>query len=252
MKLSTAAQRAALALALALAAAVQAQIASPHAIDTPKWFTDSLLDFDDEAAAAARSGRRLMVYFGQDGCPYCKELMQTNFSQQEIVDKARRHFVAIAINIWGDREVTWVDGRRTTEKMLARMLKVQYTPTVLFLDADGTVVARLNGYYPPNRFSAALDYVSGRLERSQPLGDYLQHAAKDAASASLNEQAFFLKPPHDLRRQRRRQAAGGDLRDAPLPALRRDASRGVRAARSSGATARRSMSRASRCPIAAS
>jgi thioredoxin-related protein len=91
-----------------------------------------------------------------------------------------------------------------TEKALARMLKVQYTPTVLFVDGDGTVVARLNGYYPPGRFSAALDYVAGRHERSQPLGEYLRQAAPDAASPNLNEQAFFLKPPHDLRR-----AAGG-------------------------------------------
>ena len=39
-------------------------------------------------------GRRLLVYFGQDGCPYCKKLMVTNFSQRSIVEKTRRNFVA--------------------------------------------------------------------------------------------------------------------------------------------------------------
>jgi thioredoxin-related protein len=178
-----------------------AQVASPHAIDIPKWFSEGFLDFREETAAAERSGKRLLVYFGQDGCPYCSELMQTNFSQRAIVEKTRRHFVAIALNIWGDREVTWIDGRTMSEKEFARFLKVQFTPTLLFLDGQGRIVARLNGYYPPNRFSAALDYVSAGLENKQPLGDYLEAHVKEPAGANLNEQSFLLKPPYDLRRR---------------------------------------------------
>lgn len=185
---------------LALPVAAPAQVASPHAIDIPLWFTESFLDFKDEAAEAAKSGKRLMLYFGQDGCPYCAELMQTNFSQKDIVEKTRRHFVAIALNIWGDREVTWTDGRTMNEKAFAKLLKVQFTPTLLFLDGDGTVVARLNGYQPPHRFSAALDYVAGRKEKTETLADYLKTHVKEAASDKLNAEPFFLKPPHDLRR----------------------------------------------------
>lgn len=177
-----------------------AQVASPHAIDIPAWFTESFLDFKDEAAEAAKSGKRLMLYFGQDGCPYCTQLMQTNFSQRDIVEKTRRHFVAIALNIWGDRQVTWTDGQVMSEKAFAKFLKVQFTPTLLFLDGDGTVVARLNGYQPPHRFSAALDYVAGQHEKKQPLGDYLKTHVKEAASEQLHDEPFFLKPPHDLRR----------------------------------------------------
>lgn len=178
-----------------------AQVASPHAIDIPAWFTEGFLDFKEETAALAKSGKRLMVYFGQDGCPYCRELMQTNFSHKPIVEKARRHFEAIAINIWGDREVTWIDGRTMSEKDLARFLRVQFTPTVLFFDAEGKVVARLNGYYPPMRFSAALDFVAGRLEGREPLGAYLERTVRETANAKLNEQPFFLTPPYDLVRR---------------------------------------------------
>lgn len=78
-----------------------------------------------------------MLYFGQDRCPYCTQLMQTNFTQHAIVDKTRKHFVAIALNIWGDREVRWTDGRRMSEKELTRALQVQYTPMLLFLDEKG-------------------------------------------------------------------------------------------------------------------
>lgn len=178
-----------------------AQLASPHAIDIPRWFTEGFLDIPDEAAAAARQGKRLLVYFGQDGCPYCRELMQNNFSQRAIVEKTQRHFVAIALNLWGDREVTWVGGRTMSEKQFGKLLKVQFTPTILFLDGDAKVVARLNGYLPPERFSAALDYVAGRMEAKQTLGDYLAANVKDEARATLTDEPFLMPPPFDLRRK---------------------------------------------------
>ena len=77
---------------------------------------------------------------------------------------------------------------------------MQFTPTLLFLDERGKVVVRLNGYYPPQRFEAVLDYVAARRERSQSLTDYLGIAAKEPAHAHLHGEAFFMEPPYDLRR----------------------------------------------------
>jgi len=170
-----------------------------QAISIPAWFSETLLEFPEEARDAAREGKRLMLYFGQDGCPYCKELMQINFTQRAIVEKTRRHFVAIALNIWGDREVQWTDGRRMSEKELTRALKVQYTPTLIFLDEKGAIVARLDGYYPPHRFTAALDFASGVAGKGQRFEDYMKAAAKESARPKLNEQPFLRKPPVDLK-----------------------------------------------------
>ena len=156
---------AAFAIVLGLGPAhVAAQAASPHAIDIPKWFSDSFLDLREDVRDAAKEGRRLMLYFGQDGCPYCKALMKVNFGDPAIVAATRKHYVAIALNIWGDREVKWLDGRSMPEKELARVLRVQATPTLLFLDEDGEIVLRLNGWHPPERFKLALDYA--RLPRA--------------------------------------------------------------------------------------
>jgi thioredoxin-related protein len=178
-----------------------AQAPSPHAIDVPPWFLDSFLDIKDEAATVAKDGKRLMLYFGQDGCPYCSELMRTSFTQKDIVDKTRKHFEAVALNIFGDREVVWIDGQRFTEKTFARHLRVQFTPTLLFLDEQGRVTTRLNGYWPPHRFSVALDYVAARHDQKMPLADYLAQQAPEAARAQLNEQPFLMQPPFDLRRK---------------------------------------------------
>jgi thioredoxin-related protein len=198
------------ALAAGLTGGVAAQPApepfnpSPHAIDIPPWFKETFLDFREDIRETAAEGKRLLVYFGQDGCPYCQRLMRVNFGQKDIVEKTRRHFSAVAINIWGDREVTWIDGKTQSEKTFAATLKVQFTPTLLFLDEKGNVVLRVNGYYPPHKFHVALDYVSGRNEGKISAADYFRRQLREPASGILNDQPFLLKPPLDLAAQRKR------------------------------------------------
>jgi len=172
-----------------------------HAQEPPSWFTESLLDLREDVAEAAAQKKRVMLYFGQDGCPYCKRLMEVNFRQAATSARAQRSLVALALNIWGDREVTWTDGRRTTEKRLAAELKVQFTPTLIFLDERGAIALRLNGYYPPHEFDAALDYVARRMETRVKFGDYLRSNAKQAANPALHSQPFLLAQPYDLRRR---------------------------------------------------
>jgi len=176
---------------IALAFPVEAQ-------ETPAWFSESLLDLREDVAEAAAQGKRVMLYFGQDGCPYCKRLMEVNFRQEAIAAKAQQHLVALALNIWGDREVTWTDGQASTEKQLAARLKVQFTPTLIFLDERGAVALRVNGYYPPHHFDAALDHVTGKIS----FDEFLKRQRSAGASASLNPQPFLLPPPYDLRRKR--------------------------------------------------
>ena len=168
----------------------------------PPVFVETLLELPDDAAQAAKSGKRLLLYFGQVGCPYCKELMQTSFTQKAIADKTAKHFLPIAFNLFGDREVTWFDGKLRSEKDFAKFLKVQFTPTVLLLDEKGNIIARINGYYPPHRFSAALDYSAHRLEGKRSFAEHMKAVPQTGASATLHEQPFFMKPPLNLVRKR--------------------------------------------------
>ena len=106
--------------------------------------TVSALDPQPAAASSINLeyGKRLMLYFMQEGCPYCKQLVTVNFRDPRIAEKMRRNFMSVAINIWGDREITAADGRKVPEKRFAAALKVQFTPTLVFFDEKG---GRLNG-----------------------------------------------------------------------------------------------------------
>ncbi len=171
---------------------------NPGFHEQPAWFKQSFLDIREDVAEAAANGRRVMLYFYQDGCPYCKKLLETNFSQRDIVERTRDRFDVIAINLWGDREVVDFAGNPVTEKNFASALKVMFTPTLVFLDEQGAVVVRLNGYYPPHKFAAVLDYVGQRKERESDFRTYLAGNAPVASKGKLHHDASYLQPPYRL------------------------------------------------------
>ncbi|MEW6332140.1 MAG: thioredoxin fold domain-containing protein [Pseudomonadota bacterium] len=181
-----------------LPAAERAELRGVGQFEVPRWFKSSFLDLREDAAEAARDGKRLMLYFGQDGCPYCAELFNNNFSQPHIVEYTRKHFDAIDFNLWGDREVTDFSGNTLPEKEFATKLKVWFTPTILFFNEKGEQVLRINGYYPPHQFLAALQYVAEKQEGRMSFREYMAKQAPPPAKGALHAQPFFAKPPHDL------------------------------------------------------
>ena len=167
----------------------------------PSWFKESFLEFEDDIAEAAQKGKRVMLLFHQDGCPYCNLLVERNLSQKNIVELMQKKFDVIEINIWGDRDVITVDGESFTEKQLASALKVQFTPTLLFYDEQGQGILKLNGYLPPTEFLAALNYVSGQYESKLSYRDYVRSQTGSQGSAkALISEPFFQNPPYQLER----------------------------------------------------
>lgn len=97
--------------------------------ETPHWFKESFLEFEEDVAEAAADGKRVMIFFHQEGCPYCARLVEKSFNRPDIEAYIRKNFDGISINLWGDREVVSIGEQDFTEKTFAAALRVQYTPT---------------------------------------------------------------------------------------------------------------------------
>lgn len=175
-----------------------AGMVNPGYVEKPAWFANSFLDIREDIAEAQAQGKRVLLYFYQDGCPYCKKLLDTNYALQDTVTRTRAHFEVIAINMWGDREVTDLSGKPVTEKEFARELRVMFTPTLLFLDEQGKVVLRLNGYYPPHKFNAALDYGAQFSGVDPDFRSYLAQVDPVPASGMLHIDPSYLPAGTDL------------------------------------------------------
>jgi len=183
---------------------------NPGFQEKPEWFKQSFLDIREDLADATAADRRLVLYFYQDGCPYCAKLLRDGLGDKSIGALARNRFDWIAINIWGDREVTGFNGETTTEKQFASDLKVQFTPTLLFLDEGGKVVLRINGYFPPPNLEAALAYVAERREQmGETYADFFAARNPSPAKGELRREGDFLPRPLRL-------ADNRDLSPRPL------------------------------------
>ena len=147
-------------LCLLLAVALPAR-----AQEVPEWFAQSFLELPEDIAEAAQDGKRVMLYFWQEGCPYCEQLVNVTFRDADIVARMQRDFVPLAINIRGDREVTWTDGSTLSEKRFAPKLGIWGTPTLIFLDERGDIALRLHGYVAPADFAPALERAAPKRPR---------------------------------------------------------------------------------------
>ena len=164
----------------------------------PDWFKTSFLELPDDIDEATEAGKRLVLIFYQDGCPYCNALVERNFAQKNIVEKAKKNFDFIAINIWGDRPIVHVDGQEYVEKTYAEAMKVQFTPTVVFFNEQGEVVYRINGYHAPQRFNLELDYVTKHKQTKVSYRDFMiANRPKTKISKTLNDESFFSKTDYD-------------------------------------------------------
>lgn len=178
---------------------IKSDMVNPGYHEKPNWFKESFLDLREDILEASEKNKRVLIYFYQDGCPYCAKLLQDNLGQKLLADKTRNNFDVIALNMWGDREVTDLSGKVTTEKKFAEKLKVMYTPTLLFFNEKGQVALRVNGYYAPHKYETALDYVRGKNETKISFRDYYRKQSVTAVSGVLHDQPFILKPPYNLK-----------------------------------------------------
>jgi thioredoxin-related protein len=171
----------------------------------PEWFKRSFLDLQLDLSEALEQGKQgIVVYFGQRRCAYCRMLMEVNFGLEDIVEYTRRHFDVIPVDIWGVQELTDVQGETLTERELALRERTNFTPSLIFFDAEGREALRLRGYYPPYQFRAALEYVADGHYRRESFPEYLARGedAMKFEPGDLNEEDFFAPPPHNLDRSR--------------------------------------------------
>jgi len=142
--------------------------------DAPSWFKESFLDISEDIEEASDEGKHVMLFMDLDSCPYCTRMLKESFIKQTPTkDFAKNHFDVININIKGSKEIAWDEDTSLSEKELATKLKVQYSPTVLFLDKDKNIVVRVNGYRSAKNFKNIMEYVSGKHYQNMKLGEFL-------------------------------------------------------------------------------
>ena len=126
-----------------LAAAVAAIAgAVSAATSTPAGWTD---DFEAAKKQAAAENKLLLVDFsGSDWCGWCKKLDKEVFAKPEFLEGAKKDFVLVMVDSPSDKTLLSEKAAKQNPKLVDKY-DVQGFPTVLIMDADGTVLDK-TGY----------------------------------------------------------------------------------------------------------
>ena len=145
----------------------------------PYWFKESFLEIDLDIEEALEAEKLLMLYFHQEGCPYCKATIEKNFSDPTTKDFIQENFDVVEINIRGSRSITLPDGDVVDERAFSKLMKVQYTPTILILDAHGLnePLERMNGFRLLLIFQLLVPCLTNQIQKNPSM--YPRNASKE-------------------------------------------------------------------------
>ncbi|MGA1760018.1 MAG: thioredoxin [Rhodobacteraceae bacterium] len=100
------------------------------------WFRDTFKDLREDLAEANAEGKRLVLFFEQRGCIYCKKMHEEVFSRPEVSDYIEENFFVVQLNLHGDTEAVDFDGDELPQSKLARKWGILFTPTIMFLPQE--------------------------------------------------------------------------------------------------------------------
>ena len=134
---------AALALALCTVLQLQAEIRDPE----EHFFHQTFGDLQEEAEIAREEGQTsILVMFELNDCPWCERMKEMILNQSEVQDYYRKNFRILTMNVEGDNLIVDFNGEEILEKDFAlKHNRIRATPVFLFLDLEGSRIARYTG-----------------------------------------------------------------------------------------------------------
>jgi len=141
--------------------------------ELPEWFKDSFLDIAEDVEEAKDENKHLMLYMHLTGCPYCYKMVEEGFKNNANTQIIKDNFDVVAINIRGNKEVALNEDLTMTEEEVRNHYKVNFTPTIVFLDQNNKLAYKVNGYRSVENFKHILNFVKSRAYQHSTLADFI-------------------------------------------------------------------------------
>ena len=147
-----------------------ADLSAVHA-DAPgiDWFKG---DVDAAFASAKASDKPVLLYWGAQWCPPCKQLKSAVFNRPDFIEKSKL-FVAV-----------YLDGDLPDAQKWGDVFRVTGYPTVVVLKPDRTEITRIAGNMDLSLYAGVLDDALGDVH---PVKDVLALAAKGDAPLTAGD-----------------------------------------------------------------
>ena len=150
--------------------AMGSSLADVHA-DAPgiAWFDG---DVNAAFASAKASNKPVLLYWGAQWCPPCKQLKSAVFNRPDFIEKSKL-FVAV-----------YLDGDLPDAQKFGDEFRVTGYPTVVVFKPDRTEITRIAGNMDLSLYAGVLDNVLGDV---RPVKDVIELAVKGEGSMAADD-----------------------------------------------------------------
>lgn len=120
---------------------------------------------------AAKNDKKVLVYANAVWCTYCKKMEKEIFSQEKVQNATNEDFYSVWIDIESEEELNF-RGEKMSQIQFARIMRVTGTPTFIFFDSDGEIIAGQPGYIPEDLYMQILEFVGSDAYLTQSFSEF--------------------------------------------------------------------------------
>lgn len=107
---------------------------------------------------AQQEDKKVVIYANAVWCTYCKKQEKEVFSQKNVQDLTNEHFYAVWLDIESEEKMVF-RGEEVSQRDFARAMRITGTPTFIFLDSEGEIIAGQPGFIPEDLYLQILKFV---------------------------------------------------------------------------------------------
>lgn len=130
--------------------------------------------YDEALKKAEKSGKRVLVYYGRQGCGFCEKTNKETFSDASVRKRFTAHYELAYVDSESDRRLTLPTGEQITELELGARMRALVTPIFVFLEPNGNEITRVPGFQSIADMSRYDDFVTSGAYRKQTANEYFK------------------------------------------------------------------------------
>jgi thioredoxin-related protein len=144
--------------------------------------------------SAFPASQPLAVIFEQPNCHAC-DVLHSEPLQDAVVRDRLAGFDVAQLNVLDDETpVLTPDGRRLTPRQWSDELELFYTPTLIFFDARGQEIFRIDSVIQFFRLAGVLRYVAEKAYQENPVFQHWKFAQNKSEQEAFSEKARKANP----------------------------------------------------------
>jgi len=121
---------------------------------------------------AKAENKKVLLFMEAEWCGYCKKMYREVFPKQSVQDSLHKYFYPVRIDLESKEQVVF-NGSKISQQDLGRQFRVTGTPTLIFLESDGSVMGTQPGFIPAKIFDKLMAFVGSEEFQDMGFKEYL-------------------------------------------------------------------------------